>query len=160
MNLQKKKKLAEAYCIIIIKICKKETAHTPDVQFINGGAHIQSNPILQDLIPARFYRSGCTAFNLGSDFAWWKCCLPGRRQNLAWIRPSKIGLDWICVPLFANGKLNSHSFHLLTISHKIIMLDDLMPEKCLTCVWFFSADECDEHPAGSICQVFSLRLLI
>lgn len=42
------------------------------------------------------------------------------------------------------------------------MLDDLMPEKCFTCVcvFFFSADECDEHPAGSICQVFSLRLLI
>lgn len=32
------------------------------------------------------------------------------------------------------------------------MHDDLMPEKYL--VFFFPGDECNEHPAGNICQFF------
>lgn len=121
------------------------------MQFINGGAHIQSNPILQDLIPARFIIQV-------SALSTWALTLLG--ESVVCLGGDKT--VWICAPLVASGKLNSHSFHLLTISQKIIMLDDLMPEKCLTCVCVcvFSADECDEHPAGSICQVFSLRLLL
>lgn len=40
---------------------------------------------------------------------------------------------------------------LTIISQKIIMHNDLVPEKCLV---FISGDECDEHPAGTICRVF------